>query len=207
MAVQLTGGYLPTDSITDREINANAGIQRTKLLLYQQQKVWIPPTSWRVWDAFQTTLPGTAAADDLALVGQTWATGCPQLQSSDAGGTTVTQRARTVIALPKEYVASENVLLMFWAGMQGAASASATLDVEVYRVGDNGLVDGSDLYTGAAVDINSTTFDDKTFQLTDSALGPGDFIDVRITVAITDVGGSNKIAKIPKVWLLADCQG
>jgi hypothetical protein len=40
-------------------------------------------TALRVWDAFATNLPGTAATDDLALVGGTFGTSPPVVSAGD----------------------------------------------------------------------------------------------------------------------------
>ena len=38
-------------------------------------------TDWRVWNAFHTVLPGTPASDDLGLIGGTFGTGVPSIQT------------------------------------------------------------------------------------------------------------------------------
>ncbi len=87
-----------------------------------------------------------------------------------------------------EYVAGQTVTLRFAAGMKTTvASSSCTLDIEVWKVGRNMLVTGSDLYSGAAVSINSTTFANKDMQLDVAGLVPGDRLDMRVTLACTDV--------------------
>lgn len=148
----------------------------------------IPWTYFRVWDAVQTNLPGTAASDDLELTGGTWATGVPSIQTGDlknAGSTT--RYARFQLQLPPEYVAGETVKIRLHAGMKTTvASSAATADLEVYKSGREFLVSGSDLCTTAATTINSTTLADKDFDITATALSPGDILDVRLAILVND---------------------
>lgn len=171
----------------------------------------IPLHEFRVWDAVQTVLPGTAANDDLAYVGNTFGTGSPTLQGVDAGGTTETQRARVQVALPPEYVAGESVTIRVSAAMNTTPSdTTATVDVEAYLIDRDGSLgsSGSDLVTTSAQSINSTTFADQDFALTTSSLSPGDLLDIRITTAVTDSGDAGVMfAEIGAVELLCDIRG
>lgn len=66
------------------------------------------------------------------------------------------------------------------------SDGTATLDVEVYKVGRDSLVSGSDICSTGATDINSTTFADKEFVITPTGLSAGDMLDIRIAVAVND---------------------
>lgn len=168
-------------------------------------------TDFRVWDAVQTNLPGTAAADDLALITGTFATSSCTIRTSDAKATTVTQRARAFVRIPAEYDAAETVSIKISAGMITTVSDStATVDVEAYEVNRTGGLGGSptDLCATAAQSINSLTFAEKTFTITSSGLVAGDVLDVRITIAITDgATGTAVIGAIGAIDLLADVKG
>lgn len=179
----------------------------SQMQIRSQREYVVPLTSLRVHDAFATNLPGTAASDDLALVGGTFATNSPTVQTSDADDTTVTQYARFMWALPPEYPSSEDVILRIHAGINtSVASSSATVDAVVYRVDETGGI-GSDLCATDAQDINSTTNSDKDFTITDATLNPGDMLDVRIVIAITDSGaGTATIGEIGKISFLVDVQ-
>lgn len=179
--------------------------KQTQMALRETQEFTVPLTDLRVWDAFQTNLPGTAASDDLALIGGTFATGSPTIRTSDADNTTVTQYARFIYQLPYSYVAGEDVILRIYAGMNtSVASASATVDVECYRHDGTGGI-GSDLCSTSAQTINSTSNANKDFTIDDATLTPGDQLDVRITVAITDSGaGSACIGEIGRISFLLD---
>lgn len=178
-----------------------------------QESLAVYPVQWttfRVWDAFATNLPGTSSADDLALVGGTFGTGVPSLESSDlkaAGATTL--YARFTKALPAEYVAGETVQIRISGGMvTTVADTSATVDVEAYESDREGAVDGSDLVTTSATTINSLTFGDDDFTVTATALAPGDVLDVRITVSVNDgASGTEVKARLGAVELLCDIKG
>lgn len=147
----------------------------------------IPFTSWRVFDAFGTSI-GTPGNDDLGITAGTFGTGCPYITAGDlktAGATT--RRARFLVQLPHEYVAGQSVRIALAAGMlTTVADGSCTVDVEAYKVAEDTLVTGSDLVTTSATTINSLVFGDKTFDITGTALAPGDLLDVRVSVVCTD---------------------
>lgn len=169
----------------------------------------VPWTDFRVWDAFQTNLPGTAATDDLALIGGTFATAPPMIQAGDlkAAGAT-TRYARVQVRLPECYVAGETVSLVLTAGMiTTIADTTCTVDVQAYRAGKDGTI-GSDLCATASQSINDLTFAAKTFSITPSTLGPGDWLDVRIAIACND--GATATAVTPAIGgvdLVCDIKG
>jgi hypothetical protein len=168
----------------------------------------IQPTDWRVWDAFQTNLPGTAAADDLALIGGTFGSASPVLRTSDAKATTVTQYARCTFQLPAEYVAGQTVVLRLHCGMITTVSdGTATVDAVVYRSDDEAGI-GSDLCATAALTINSLTDANKDFTITAASLSPGDTLDVRVVIAITDAAtGTAVIGQIGSAEFLLGVKG
>jgi hypothetical protein len=197
--VQIQGSLALTGTLTtpwDRE---------NHMRLRETQEFTVQLTDLRVWDAFQTVLPGTAASDDLGLIGGTFGTNSPTVRTSDADNTTVTQYARFLWKLPYSYVAGEDVLLRAYAGMNtSTASATATIDFEVYRCDGTGGI-GSDLCGTAAQSINSTANANKDFTISDSTLNPGDMLDCRVTIAITDSGaGTACIGEIGRISFLID---
>lgn len=147
----------------------------------------VPLTQGRVWDAMASLLPSAGAADDLGLIGGTFATGVPSLQTGDVKNTTGTRYARYTLVLPPEYDAGTNVKIRLSAGMKTTvATVSCTADVEVYKSARDALITGSDLCTTAATSINSLTFADKDFTITASGLSPGDILDVRLAIIWND---------------------
>ena len=169
----------------------------------------VPLTSLRVWDAYQTNLPGTAATDDLALVGGTFGTSPPVISAGDlkAAGAT-TRYARCQIQLPECYVSAETVTLSLSAGMvTTVADTACTVDVECYRIDKVGGI-GADLCATAATTINSLTFGAKAFTITSTSLVAGDVLDVRIAITCTDAAtGTAVTPTIGAIDLLCDIKG
>jgi hypothetical protein len=163
----------------------------------------------RIWDAFHTNLPGTAASDDLALIGGTFGTAPPMVQAGDlkAAGAT-TRYARFSVVVPECYDDGETFSLILSAGMKTTiADTSCTVDVECYR---NDKISGisSDLCTTAAQSINSLTFSDKSFTITPSTLQKGDILDVRIAIACTDAATATAVTPtIASIDLACDIKG
>ena len=201
---------LPNGTVTNAMVDASAEIARTKLALDSLSKYPIPLTDWKTFDAMATTLPGTAASDDLGLVSGTFGTNTPSIQTSDAKAATVTQKARCLVQLPQEYIGDEDVQFRFFAGMVTTVSdTTATLDLSVYKSDGDTTDDGNgDLVTTAATTINSLTFANVDFVLTDTNLSPGDWLDVQATIAITDgATGTAVIGCFGNAWLMCDVRG
>lgn len=144
-------------------------------------------TTLRIWDALHTNLPGTAATDDLALIGGTFGTAPPLIQAGDLKATGATTRyARFSFTLPECYDEGETVTVIISAGMKTTiADTSCTVDVECYR---HDKISGisADLCATAAQSINSLVFADKSFTITPSSLEKGDVLDIRIAIACND---------------------
>ena len=170
----------------------------------------LPLEDWRIWDAYGTGLPATSATDDLGLYTSTFGTGLPYIGTGDVKALgAVTRYARLLFCLPPSYVAGETVQVNFSAGMLTTiADTLATVDVEVYKSASSTLVSGSDLVTTAATTINSVTFADTAFEVTATTLSPGDWIDIRVTVAVTDAAtGTAVIAALAHAEMLLDIKG
>jgi hypothetical protein len=166
-------------------------------------------TALRVWDAFATNLPGTAATDDLALVGGTFGTSPPVVSAGDLKAVGATTRyARFQVRLPECYDSGETITLSLSAGMATTvADTSCTLDVECYKIDKVGGI-GSDLCATAATSINSLVFAAIPFTITASGLVAGDVFDVRIAIACNDAAtGTAVTPTIAAIDLLADIKG
>lgn len=200
---------IPSNSVRDASIPVGAEIQRTKLNLDQEAQYGIPFSLFRVWDALNTNLPGTAASDDLGYITGTFGSAGPSVRTSDLKNTTGTQRARFEFHLPQEYQDGETVKLNILCGMiTTVASSSATIDIEVYKVSATDGTIGSDLCATAAQSINSLTAAEKEFEITATGLVAGDKLDIRITIAITDSAtGTAVIGCIYKMEALLDVRG
>lgn len=187
----------------------NPPLARTSLAQEDNARRKIQPTDWRVWDAMQTNLPGTAATDDLAIVGGTFGTASPSLQTGDlkAAGST-TRYARCTFQLPHNYVAGETVTIRAKAGMlTTVADTAATIDFAAYRSNDESGI-GSDLVTTSATTINSLTLANKDFTVTPTTLNPGDTLDIRMAVLVNDAATATAVTGIVgSVEVLIDVKG
>jgi hypothetical protein len=189
---------------------ATTGVARTNLTQDNLAVYPLELESWKVFDAIQTALPGTPSTDDLGVVGGTFGTGVPSLQTEDlktAGATS--NRARRTFVLPPEYVAAETVQIRLHAGMlTTVADTTATVDVEIFKSDREATVDGTDLVATAAQSCNSLTLADLTFTVTATSLAPGDILDIRITTTVTDAATGTAVkAIIGAVELLLDVKG
>lgn len=184
-------------------------ISRSNLAKETTKSYPVPLTQGRIWDAMASLLPSAGGTDDLGLIGGTFGTGVPSLQTGDVKNTTGTRYARYILVMPAEYDAGGTVKIRLSAGMKTtAASVSATADVEAYKSARDALVSGSDLVTTAATTINSTTFGDKDFTLTSTNLSPGDILDVRVAIAWNDGQPTNVVnGCIGSLELVCDIRG
>lgn len=211
VAGHLSAGTMtvPSSAIANDQVHANADIARDKLAQTVLAPFPIPLIDFRVWDALQTNLPGTSAADDLALIGGAFSTNTPMLKTYDvkAAGA-VTLRARALVRLPAEYDDAETVTIRLRCEMQTTvADVSATVDVEAYESDKNGGV-SADLCTTAAQSINSLVDADKDFVITATGLVAGDWLDVRVSIAVNDAATATAVlAAIGHAALLCDIRG
>lgn len=205
--VNATGVTLPNATVTNAMISTTASIARSKLA--QETKTFnLPWEGWRVWDAFQTTLPGTSANDDLGLYGGTFTSASPMIKTFDVKTLTTTLYARQVWTIPAEYDAAQALTIRIAGGAQTTvASTTLTVDVQCYKSDNQGGV-GSDLCATAAQSINSLTFSNKDFTITPTGLAAGDQLDIRIAIAVVDAAtGTAVIGAIGAVQALVTVRG
>lgn len=200
---------VPDGSLSNSSIVSGADIDPDKLAQRELAEFVQPLVNCRVWDAFQTNLPGTSASDDLGLYGGTFGSASPEIKTYDVKSAgSVTLRARLMIALPANYDAGHTITLRLFAGMETTISdGTATIDVEAYLCDGAGGI-GSDLCATAAQSINSLTEANKDFTITPTGLVAGDQLDVRISIAVNDGSGVTAvIATLGKIALLCDTRG
>lgn len=207
LAASFPGDVIVQGSLT--VIGTPQALTRAQLTQSDNDEFGIPHTDWRVWDAMQTNLPGTAATDDLAIVGGTFGTASPAIQAGDlkAAGAT-TRYARCLFQLPNCYVAGQSVTIRAHCGMvTTVADTSCTIDFQAYRSDEETGI-GSDLVTTAATTMNSLTDADKDFVLSVATLNPGDTLDIRMAIACTDAAtGTAVIPSVGAVTILCDVKG
>lgn len=210
MSVTITGTtfILPDGVIPGRSLKDAAEILPTQLQQQSLQAFMVPLTSAYVHDAAATRLPGTAASDDLAITTGSFGTAANTIETGDVKNTTTTRRAGFEVFLPHNYEAAETVKFRIRGGMKTTvASASATVDLEVYKSDGDGAV-GSDLCATAAQSINSLTANNFDFDITSTSLNPGDHLFIRVTIAVTDSATATAvIGRLTKIDMLCDTRG
>lgn len=196
-------------AFNENNLTSNTAIPRSKLAQDALAVIPVPFVSLRVWNAFATNLPGTSASDDLGLDDGTFATGSQSVRTYDVKNAgAVTLYARFRVALPECYDAGQTITIRMMAGMvTTVASASATLDLQAYKVSREAGI-GSDLCATSAIDINSLTHANRDFTITPTGLVAGDVLDCRIAIAANDSATATAvIASIGAIELLADIKG
>ncbi len=170
----------------------------------------IPLTSFRVFDAMEGLLPNPGLTDDLGLYYGTHGTDTPSLRTEDhkAVGSAQLNKARVLVQLPWNYIATSAVKLRFMGGMiTTVADQAASLDCSVYiQEDDPDDAISADICATAAITVfNSLTFTSHDFTITASALSPGSILDVMITTSVDDdVDTGAVIAAISWAQLLCD---
>lgn len=191
--------------------SGSVGVQRADMDQENLTPFDLPPETWRVHDNMDLCLPDPpAAGDDLGILSGTYGSATPSMQTPDlkAAGAT-TQYARRMVQLPHNYVAGETVVVRLHAGMVTTeADNSATVDVQAFKSDNEGGVDGADLCATSAANINSTTAADKDFTITATSLSPGDWLDIRIAIAVNDAATVTAVkGMIGRAQLLCDTKG
>lgn len=187
----------------------NGSLNRSKIAQDELANFPVLFTDFRVWDAMQTVLPGTAATDDLALIGGTFGTNAPMIKSRDfaSNGTPESSYARAIVPIPPEYDDGQTLQIRIRAKMETVSDTTATLDVEAYKFDGDGAV-GSDLCATSAIDINSASWADNDFTITATGVVSGELLDIRVAVTVEDgATGSGVIVDISEISLLADIRG
>jgi len=180
---------LKTDSVRNVHINSNAAFARSKMAL--ENKLFnVDLEQLRTFDsASNAVLPNTPSGDDLGLDLGTFGTSGFTVQTSDFGGTTVTQKARFRFHLPAEYEPGGTISLAIWCGaLTTVADDVLTIDAEVHAKSEADGTHGSDLCTTGPTSCNSLTLAAKAFTITPTGLKNGDELSVRITMVGTDAG-------------------
>jgi hypothetical protein len=139
--------------------------------------------------------------DDLQYVSGTFGSsppyvGTPDLKAAGAG----TRYARLLVRIPPDFEGNNQTLtLRLISGMKTTvADTLATIDVEAWRIDADGTYGAADVCTSAAATINSLTAASKDFNIDPSTLSPGDLLDVRVAVAVTDA--ASVTAVIGAIW-------
>ncbi len=187
----------------------DSGTTTNRSSLGQEDAVPYPilQEDWYLFDStIHAPLGATAlSADDLIYVYGAAGTAEATIKATDFGATTTTQKARTRVTLPPEYVAGESITLRANAGMLTTVShQTCTIDFSVYRHAAPTV----DICFTGATSINSLVLADKDFVITPTACVPGDILDILMTVAgADDTDAGVMVPVITLVTLLLDIKG
>jgi len=153
-----------------------------------------------------TVLDATGAAGNFKITAGGWGTGTLILEGEDAQNNTKTDTLCAVFQLPVTYEDDEDLQVIVngrYDDTGGGSVPTATVDVEVYKLDDEGAV-GADLCATAAQNL-ANTFADKTFTVTDAGLAAGDRLMVLVRTAITEAGNTGTLtAEIGSIRAAAD---
>ncbi len=176
------------------------------------QEYVIDLTQCRIHDNFGVLLPNAGATDDLGLVGGSFGTNAPSLQTEDLQNAGVTlNKAAFTFPLPPEYVAGQTVIIRFKAGMiTNIADTNATLDIACHSNDEDNTV-SADLAAAAVSDNMNTIIASVVtidFTITSAALSPGAVLNVQLETSVNDAAtGAAVIGCITKISVLCDTQG
>jgi hypothetical protein len=170
-------------------------------------------TQCRIHDDFGVILPNAGATDNLGLVGGSFGTNAPSLQTEDHqdnGGALLNKGAFTY-ALPPQYVPGRPVLIRFQAGMiSNVADQNATLDIECHSNDEDNSVSADLASAAVSNNMNIIIASVKTidFTITAAALSPGSVLNVEFSTSVDDDATSAEvIGCITKISVLCDTQG
>lgn len=193
--------YAPTLQVGDVLVMDAAGVRvvdsagqlKTSGATTAVVPVTIPGTDWRRADGV-TALTATGTTTHFGLVYGTDGTHFPILQTLDGKAATTAVVARTIVALPPNYVSGSAITLRLNAGaITTIADASMALAVRAYARGA-GPLGGSDLTAGApAQNINSLTFANYNFAVTPTGLVAGDDLHIKVTLTVTDAATATAV--------------
>ena len=152
---------------------------------------------------------GSAAgtpAGDLGLTPGAHGTNTPILIGEAASGNSKSDAGRVIFELPAEYVAGGTITVRVRAAITGNVQVAQTVAVAAYASDGGGGVSAS-LCTTAAQTV-TTSFANYDFTLTPTSRVAGDVLDILVTAAANDTGGTaNKLIQIGAVSVLLQVKG
>ena len=143
---------------------------------------------------------------DFGLTPGTSGTNTPLVIGEAASGNAKSDACRFLFELPPEYVAAGNVTLRIHARVTGLLQVAETIAATAYLM-DGASGAGSTLIATAAQTLTATMAD-YDFVITGTTLVPGSVLDILITGAIDDTGGTaNKLVQIGLVSMRMSIKG
>lgn len=205
MATQRLDGDVEITGALRVSGNFTGPINRSNLITDSTAVYELPLTDFRVHDAMQTNLPGSATSNDLGLTSGAYGTDVPTIRSEDLNAQgTYTAYARTSFTLPPEYLSGGTITLRMYADTQAGA---ASVDAQAYQASKTSFqITGSDLVTTAATAV-TTTYASKDFVITPTSKVAGDTLDIRIAVIGTTSVTANTIVRISNIEMMLQVKG
>jgi hypothetical protein len=146
----------------------------------------IPLDTWKL-PATLLPLAASASAGVFGLVAGTYGSATATLIGEATANGTKTDYVRTLVSLPRDYVAGNNVTLVVHARASTTVTGAKQLDAEAF-LSDKEAGAGSDLCATAIQTISATAYTNYSFTITGTTLNPGDVLDIRLTGVLTDTG-------------------
>lgn len=157
------------------------------------------------------TLVGLGAAagtpaGDMGLTPGTHGTNTPLAVGEAASGNSKSDAARFLFELPAEYVAGGTITVRIHAQITGLVQVAETLQVAAYASDKAGGVSAN--LQSAGAQTLTAAFADYDFVITPTSRVAGDVLDILITAAANDTGGTaNKLIQIGDVRVLLQVKG
>lgn len=164
------------------------------------RRIVMDPALFRIFDAVKDALPDSPGTDDMGLADAA-ASAAVTTTVSGGGTATATQKCLVRITLPRDYKAGGTLTLRLRAKLGGALQVSATIDAEAKVYSDGAL--GSDLVSTAAQALaTNDTYANYDFTITPTSRVAGDILQVIVTIALDDTGGTaSKFASLAAIEL------
>jgi len=188
--------------ITNAKIAADAAIDRSKLAQDSQRQYSIPLYMFKKANGL-TELPAAGDGTNMGLA----AAGCGamQLQTTVINGNHVIESARTLFALPPEYVGGTMAVRVHV--QCPTVNGEATLDVVLKKCNREGGASPDRISTDPQ-DINGQSWDNEQFYVANLNGQVGDILDIGVSIDADDTGGSaGASALIGAVELLLNIKG
>jgi len=174
-----SGLYDPAEDIADyrdRSLFATCGQTAVRARC-------VPLTDFRKSAAGKDSLPDAADATELGLADAQGSL----ILGTTTNNTSATEKAAVRVAIPAGYVAGQAVTLRVRAKVSVARFVSATVDAVVKECGDTL---GADICATAAQNL-TVAFVNYDFTITPTDLVAGDELNIELTLATNDTGGSS----------------
>ncbi len=152
---------------------------------------------------------GSAAgtpAGDFGLTPGTFGTNTPLIVGESASGNSKSDAARVLFRLPAEYVSGGTITLRIHCRITGNVQVAQTIDASCYVADGAGSL-GSDIVTTNAQTVTASMAD-YDFTITPTSRVAGDVLDIQITGAANDTGGTaGKLIQVGDVRVLLQVKG